>query len=47
MRRIYYSDQINNSFYEKFKIKKKTLLVFNYLPLKLIKLLYKIKKFIK
>ena len=32
MRKIYYSDQINNNFYEKFKIKKKTLFVFKYLP---------------
>ena len=47
MRKIYYSDQINNNFYEKFKIKKKTLFVFKYLPLQLIKLLYKVKKFVK
>lgn len=47
MKKIFYSDEINNNFYEKFKIKKKTFFMFNYLPLNFIKILYKIKKYIK
>ncbi|WP_440655575.1 hypothetical protein [Candidatus Pelagibacter sp. HIMB1509] len=47
MKKIYYSDEINNNFYKKFKIKKKTLFLFNYLPINLIKILYQIRRIIR
>jgi hypothetical protein len=47
MKKIKFYNEINNNFLNKFRIKKKTLYVFNFFPLILIKILYVIKKIIK
>ena len=47
MKKINFFNEINNNFLNKFRIKKKTLYIFNFFPLILIKILYVIKKIIK